>query len=212
MIKVENHAQAALASALSIGATAFSVPTGFGAYFPELGAEDECYIMFGDDNVYEIVHVTERNGDDFVCDAIIKAWDAGADVQIVPCKEIHQGYLQKQMLGYYEKVQSATIVSGVLTIDLNDGNCFTVELTENITSIVIQNPKGSGLHHPFTLYTKQDSTGGRMVDFAGMHTSGGSAPTITSDASAKDAFTIATRDGGTTWEVSQFGTDVQVIS
>lgn len=214
-LKLANSAQAALStggSDLSIGSVNFAVVAGFGERFPVLGSDDFTYVRFGTNELHEIVKVTARTADAFTCAATTMAWANGTDIQIVQSKEVFEEYLQKVMGNYSEKVQSAVIASGVLTIDLSLGNCFEVELTENVTSFDIQNAKATGFHHPFTLYVKQDSTGSRTVDFAGMHTSGGSAPTITSDASAKDAFTIATRDGGTTWEVSQFGTDVQVIS
>lgn len=214
-LKLANSAQAALStggSDLAIGSTSFAVATGFGERFPILSTDDFTYVRFGTDDIHEMVKVTARTADAFTCVATTMAWPDGSDIQVVQSKEVFEEHLQKEMGNYSEKVQSAAIASGVLTIDLSLGNCFEIELTENVTSFDIQNTKALGYHHPFTLYVKQDSTGGRTIDFAGMHASGGAGPTITSDASAKDAFTIATRDNGTTWEVSQFGIDVKVIS
>lgn len=213
MIKITNNAQAALVtggSDLAIGSTSFDVTANLGQKFPSLGADDITFVRFGGNNLFEIVKITSRTVDAFVCEPTNKVWANGTNIDIVPSEQIHAQYLQKRLSNYSEHKQSGAISSGVLTLDLSQGNCFDVSLTEDITAITITNVQAG--HHAFTLYTTQDATGGRTIDFTGMHAAGGTAPTISSDASAKDGFTLTTRDSGAVWEVYQYGTDVKVIA
>ena len=108
---------------------------------------------------------------------------------------------------YSETVSSPESVSGALTLDLEDGNVFDVELDEN-TTFTFSNPPASGKAGSFTLILAQDATGSRSSTFpASVEWAGGSAPTLTTDASAVDILVFFTIDAGTTWDGMLSGAD-----
>jgi len=94
-----------------------------------------------------------------------------------------------------------TSAAGVLTVDLEDGNSFGVTLSENITSMVIQNPPVTGRKGQFTLTITQDNAGGAytLAQPASIVSPGGTLPVVTTSNGAIDDFTYRTDDGGTTW-------------
>lgn len=93
--------------------------------------------------------------------------------------------------------------SGVLTIDLELGNSFITTLTENITSIVINNASPAGKECSFVLRIIQDGAGGAYTVAQPISVIVPSAQTITITTSngARDKLTYTTIDGGTIWEV-----------
>ena len=107
-----------------------------------------------------------------------------------------------------EAVQSLSIVSNVVTVDLSQAQNFTLSLTDNINHFIITNcPAESS---SFTIKIAQDSTGSRTVDIDDIRTSGGSpidiywagggiVPTVTPTASRSDIYTFKTFDGGTSF-------------
>jgi len=100
--------------------------------------------------------------------------------------------------------------SGALTIDMANGNFFEVTLTENVSTTVFSNPPASGKAGKFTLILKQDGTGGRTFAWpASVDWAGGSAPTLTTAASAVDILDFISTDGGTTWYGNVIGLDVK---
>ena len=93
-------------------------------------------------------------------------------------------------------------VAGVLTIDIAAGNSFIVTLTENITSMVIQNPSAAGKECSFVLRVIQDSAGGAytLAQPASVVTPSAQSIVITTTNGARDKITYSTIDGGTVWE------------
>ncbi|MCH7879792.1 MAG: hypothetical protein IH914_10820 [candidate division Zixibacteria bacterium] len=111
--------------------------------------------------------------------------------------------LDRAMLkDYGVKHQTAVSVGGVLTIDMTAGNSVFVELFENITSIVIENPPPSGYYGQLRVRFGQNSTGGWAV--SGWPTTkweSGTAPTITTTAStARDIILLETDDVGASYD------------
>ena len=99
---------------------------------------------------------------------------------------------------FTESIGQATITSGTMFLDLNQGTVQDVTLTENVSSISFANVNSfAGLSSTVTLRTKQDGTGGRSVGFTGIKFAGGTAPTVTSTANAEDIFVFTTFDGST---------------
>jgi hypothetical protein len=90
--------------------------------------------------------------------------------------------------------------SGAATYDLIDGNAFETTLTENITSITIDNVINNNLVQ-ITIKITQDGAGGAYtVTWPGsVEWSGGTAPTISTGNDAVDIITLQTWDGGTRW-------------
>lgn len=111
---------------------------------------------------------------------------------------------------YGETAQSVSSSSNVLTIDIEDGNHAYTTLTENVTTLTINNPTATGFVCPILLFVTQDGTGGRTITWpASFKWAGGSAPTVTSTASATDIYSAFTRDGGTTWYANIVGQNFQ---
>ena len=96
---------------------------------------------------------------------------------------------------------SVSSSSGTLTLDLSTGNVFECTLSENITSIVIQNPATSGTYHEFTIKFTQDATGGRSVaGWPSFAWNGGSAPVFATTATTGVGMVSGkTWNAGTTW-------------
>jgi hypothetical protein len=100
---------------------------------------------------------------------------------------------------YAEAVTSPAISSGTLTLNLEQGNVFTVSLNANIATLTISNPPASGRAGSFTLIFTADGTA-RAVTWGGaIQWPGGTAPTLTSANGKVDVLTFITTDGGTTW-------------
>ena len=73
---------------------------------------------------------------------------------------------------YAETIQTLTSSSGVVSIDMNNGNVGTITLSENVTDIDFTNVPTSGLS-TFTLQITQDSTT-RTVAISAITVNGGS--------------------------------------
>ncbi|MEK9768607.1 MAG: hypothetical protein VW683_06765 [Betaproteobacteria bacterium] len=107
---------------------------------------------------------------------------------------------------YAEKAVSVSSSSNVLTLDMTTANHFYTTLTENVTTLTINNVAASGGAMPLVLYITQDGTGSRTFTFpSSFKWAGGSAVTVTSTAGATDIFVAFTRDGGTTWYANAYG-------
>lgn len=94
-------------------------------------------------------------------------------------------------------------VSGVLTVNLEDGNSFITTLTENITTFTITNPPATGKEGAFTLRVIQDGAGGAytMAAPTGGVFPGGTAWVVSTGNDARDKGTYTTIDAGTLWEI-----------
>jgi len=97
-----------------------------------------------------------------------------------------------------EETSSTTASSGATeTLDLSTASVFNVTLSDNCTFTFSNSPSDS---FGFTLILNQDGTGSRTATWpAAVEWAGGTAPTLTTTASATDVLTFITDDGGTTW-------------
>lgn len=99
-----------------------------------------------------------------------------------------------------------TISAGTLTLDLTNGNVFEVTLNANVTTLTLSNPPASGTWGQFILIVKQDGTGSRTFAWpASTVWEGGTEPTVTATASARDIYVLGTPDAGTTWYGNTIG-------
>jgi hypothetical protein len=106
--------------------------------------------------------------------------------------------------GGVETVSTNGAATGSVTLNLANGNVFNVTLTGNTTFTFSGATAGKACS--FGVYMHQDSTGGRTVTWpTSVKWPGGSAPTVSSDASATDIFVFESLDGGTTWYGSLVG-------
>ena len=92
---------------------------------------------------------------------------------------------------------SASISSGTLSLNFNNGNYFYVSLNANVTTLSFSNI--NSVFQSFVLELTADGTARTITWPSSIKWAGGTAPTLTSTNGKKDVFTFLTRDGGTTW-------------
>lgn len=104
-----------------------------------------------------------------------------------------------ELKNYRETRTAPAISAGVLTLDLANGNSFDITLTENVTSLVTTGWPASGKTGFLTLFLTQDATGSRTFAWpAAIIWAGGTVPTVSSTANARDIFTLVSNDAGVT--------------
>lgn len=105
---------------------------------------------------------------------------------------------QPEIKDYSETV--ATANSGAAyAVDLTQGNIYKLTLTGNCI-LTLSNPPATGKAGSLTLILVQDGTGSRTITWpASVKWPNGTAPTLTTTASAVDVVQLVTVDGGTTW-------------
>jgi hypothetical protein len=107
-----------------------------------------------------------------------------------------------------EAVETLSIASNVVTVDLSSAQNFLLTATDNVNSFTIINP--SSEVSSFTIRITQDATGGRVIDIDDFRTSGGSLipvywpgggvlPIVTPTAGRSDIYSYKTFDGGSSW-------------
>lgn len=108
--------------------------------------------------------------------------------------------VDKSTLKNYKEIYSSpTISAGTLTLDLNNGNIFNVNLNAAILNLTISNIPSSSFVANFTLVFTADGTA-RGVSWPGsIKWPGATPPTITTTNGKKDTFSFVTLDGGTNW-------------
>lgn len=107
--------------------------------------------------------------------------------------------------GGLESVSSNAAATGAVTLNLANGNVFNVTMTGNTTFSFSGATAGKAC--AFTLYLRQDSSGGNVVTWPASAKWSGGAPSLTTSASAVDVLVFETLDGGTTWFGSLVGTN-----
>jgi len=109
---------------------------------------------------------------------------------------------------YKEVVATNATATGTVSLDLNDGNIHEVTLTGN-TTFTFDNPVASGKASNLTITLSQDSHGSHTTTWpSSIKWVGGTAPTLTTTASAVDVLTFYTMDNGTTWYGFLSGADM----
>jgi hypothetical protein len=107
-----------------------------------------------------------------------------------------------------EAVETLSIASNVVTVDLSKAQNFLLSATADVNSFTITNPPSET--SSFTIRITQDATGGRVIDIDDFRNSGGSLipvfwpgggvlPIITPTANRSDIYTFKTFDGGSSW-------------
>ena len=91
--------------------------------------------------------------------------------------------------GFLEVLSTSAISQGVLTLDLSEANVFEVELTENITSLVLSEIP-AGRVGTITVKMRQDETGGRTVSWPVINWQDGTAPVVTAAPISLDIFSF----------------------
>jgi len=92
---------------------------------------------------------------------------------------------------------------GVLTLNIELGDYFNVALTEDVTTLNLNNPSISGRNCTIVFLAKQDGTGGWVITWPASvkwERDTGSSPSQSLTANAQDIYQFTTIDGGTTWQ------------
>jgi hypothetical protein len=105
--------------------------------------------------------------------------------------------------GGVENVSTISSTTTSTLLDLANGNVFNVTLTSATTFSFTGATSGKACS--FGLYLSQDATGSRTVTWPTVKWAGGTAPTLTTTASATDVLVFESLDGGTTWYGSLVG-------
>ncbi|HET8708976.1 MAG TPA: hypothetical protein VFL85_01710 [Candidatus Saccharimonadales bacterium] len=115
-----------------------------------------------------------------------------------------QGKVALASSGGAENLSALGSKTGATTLNLANGNVFSVTLTGNVTFTFSGAVASTACS--FGLYAKQDATGSRTVTWpASVKWAGGTAPTLSTAANALDILVFETIDGGTTWYGSLVG-------
>lgn len=104
-----------------------------------------------------------------------------------------------ELKNYIEPFNSASISSGVLTLDLSLGSEFTVSLNANITSITFSNYPSSTKVTTVTIRFTADGTVRTITWPSSFKWAAAAPPTMTGTNLKVDTITARTYDGGTTW-------------
>ena len=133
---------------------------------------------------------------------------AGASAQVAHQDHVHPTTgLALAASGGRETVATAN-ASGATTLNLASGNVFNITLTGNTTFTFSGATNGTACS--FALYLRQDGTGSRTTTWPGsVKWPAGTAPTLTTTASAVDLLVFESIDGGTTWFGSLAGANFQ---
>ena len=103
-----------------------------------------------------------------------------------------------ELKDYSETKTDISSSSGVLTMNLANGNVFATTLTENVTTFTISNSSPTGKACSFTLILTQAAAAKSVTWATSIRWEDGTAPTINTN-SAVYIFTFLTVDAGTKW-------------
>ncbi len=112
-----------------------------------------------------------------------------------------------ELQNYTEVVDlhGSAVVGATETIDLANGNIHKILLDVNCT-LTFTGAPAAGISASFTLYVKQDGSGGNTITWPGaVQWRGGTAPAQTTTSNALDIYVFSTIDGGTSWQGAQIG-------
>ncbi len=117
------------------------------------------------------------------------------------------GVVQRPEMKDYSETKTALSAAASVTIDITNGNVFTITPDQN-TTFVFSNPSPTGKSCAFTLIWTQDSSDRTIAWPASVDWAGGSAPDVTSGSAKIDIYTFFTLDAGTIWYGFQAGADM----
>ncbi len=115
--------------------------------------------------------------------------------------------IQRPEIKDYSETKTALTPAASVTIDLTNGNVFTLTADQN-TTFVFSNPSPTGKSCAFTLIWTQDASDRTITWPASVDWAGGSAPSVTSGSGKIDIYTFFTLDAGTIWYGFQAGAEM----
>lgn len=111
-----------------------------------------------------------------------------------------------------QTVTSPSSASGVLTLNMENGNAFDVTLDEDVTTLVLDSPPVTGDFGTIILIARQDGTGGWEITWPApviWERATGTSPAQTLTPDAVDIYALMTPDAGTTWYGLVLGLDMK---
>ena len=117
------------------------------------------------------------------------------------------GVVQRPEFKDYSETKTALSAAASVTIDITNGNVFTITPDQN-TTFVFSNPSPTGKSCAFTLVWTQDGSDRTIAWPGSVDWAGGSAPDVTSGSGKIDIYTFFTLDAGTIWYGFQAGADM----
>jgi hypothetical protein len=105
--------------------------------------------------------------------------------------------LRPELQSFRETKSAPTIASGVLTLNMDNGNHFNVSLNASITSVTLSNTT-AGQAWAMNIAFTADGTQRTITWPAGVRWSQGNAPTMTATLNKIDLVTLYAPNGGTT--------------
>ena len=169
-----NNAASTLATALTVGGLSFDVQPGDGALFPSPTAGDYFFMTLATSPVesnWEIVRIITRTGDTMTIDGAgrgeqgttAQAWGIGSRCGNRLTADSLSAYFRNDEV--IEEVINGpvAIAGGTLTIDFSLGNNHTIDMDQNVTTVVFNNiPAGTKLF-PIWLQFVQSGAGNFTV-------------------------------------------------
>lgn len=143
-----------------------------------------------------------KTGDTLVYEDVTKKFQNKNAAQLVQASA--EGVNALATKGGVEGLSTNATATGDVTLNLNDGNIFSLTLSGDVALSVSGATDKKGCS--FTLYIKQGGGNNKVTWPAGTKWSGG-APTISTTADAVDIFVMESLDGGQSWYASLVGTD-----
>ena len=117
------------------------------------------------------------------------------------------GVVQRPEFKDYSETKTALSAAASVTIDITNGNVFTITPDQN-TTFVFSNPSPTGKSCAFTLVWTQDGSDRTIAWPGSVDCAGGSDPDVTSGSGKIDIYTFFTLDAGTIWYGFQAGADM----
>lgn len=219
--KFSNNADSFLSAAIPSEATSFSVIAGDGALFPELLAEEHCYVRIGSDSSNEVVKVTARDVDTLLCEATVFPWAEGSQVSLTVSAEMLDEFVQVvspihgvdisdvEISDYVESIvtESPVLVGeyGTLEIDLSVPY-HVITLDMNVTKVSFTNLPPAGTSASYMLEIIQGTGAPWSITWpASIKTPGGESVALQAAINEYDLLVLTTRNGGTSYSLMLAG-------
>lgn len=203
--------QGLLSGSHSVGDTTYNLGSGEGALFPNPSSGQYFFVRIGTDETFEIRKVTTRNTSSLVGEALTQDWPDATPVALVICKRLLDEFFKATgglIRNVSEYVETPSISSGVLTLDVSLSNVFKVSHSANITSLVFSNWPSTGIASRVELILTQDATGGRTLALpSACKYNGGTAVSISTTANKRNRLVFMTEDAGATIDTHLVGKD-----
>lgn len=143
------------------------------------------------------MHIAGADGDGIVD-------EAAGDTVIITRWETRRVWADElaEVAGTRDTVTALSSTSGVVNIDCSLGDYFTLELTENVSSITFSGLPPPGRGRSLMIEITQDSTPRTVAWPASFDAAGGTLGSVSTGSGDVDLLAITSFDGGTSWRAT----------